>query len=315
MTTVSISDREQGRRGRRLRWSSIAVALSLGAGSLILATPSSAQVNAECVTDGGTTTCTYTEVGHRHFAVPAGVTTIGIVAVGAAGGAGGNGHACGIYGGAAGALGGLGAQAVGNVSVTPGYWYNVFVGGNGGDGGQGEPANSAGGGAGGVGGYNLGSVSAGLGGGGGGCGGGGGGGGGASGVLYGNTALVVAAGEAAGVLRRLAALEVQATPTVPMAKGPRRALEALVAWPAPSATVATAPPAQVAAVGAAECPAAGAGSDRNTVDQVPAGAAGAGGVRLGHPVRRVGCREWSSPTRHRRWRRLPPSQEHPTTRL
>jgi hypothetical protein len=86
------------------------------------------------------------------FTVPAGVTTVEVIAVGGRGGAGGGGTA----------PGGFGAVAIADVAVTPGEVLYVNVGGNGADGNaggaggfngggsSGEPAGSRGGGGGGA---------------------------------------------------------------------------------------------------------------------------------------------------------------------
>jgi hypothetical protein len=85
-------------------------------------------------------TCTYTTVGEDSFTVPAGVTSLHVVAVGVAGSAGGtccNGTA---------SPGGPGSTVSGDIPVTPGtqYWVEAGVGG-----GEGVSAGDAGGGNGG----------------------------------------------------------------------------------------------------------------------------------------------------------------------
>jgi hypothetical protein len=72
-----------------------------------------------CSTSAGVTTCTYSYTGaEQPFTVPAGVSSVHVVAVGAAGGSS-----------ASSIPGGKGARVSGDVSVTPGQTLYVEVGG------------------------------------------------------------------------------------------------------------------------------------------------------------------------------------------
>src|ERR1700709_1324244 len=89
-----------------------------------LATPATATtLPPECAAPGSTVTCTYTYTGaEQQFVVPAGVTSLGVVAVGADGGHSG-------VGAAADVAGGDGAKVDGSLTgVTPGSTYYVEVG-------------------------------------------------------------------------------------------------------------------------------------------------------------------------------------------
>jgi hypothetical protein len=75
-----------------------------------------------CSQSGSTATCTYLFTGSRQlFTVPAGVTSLQVVAVGGQGGSG------------LGGPGGYGAKVAGTLAVTPGNVLYVYVGGNGGN--------------------------------------------------------------------------------------------------------------------------------------------------------------------------------------
>jgi hypothetical protein len=65
-----------------------AAALALGSAAAVsVATGTTAQAASPCATSGTTVTCTYTGAGTYPFAVPSGVTSLDVTAVGAAGGA------------------------------------------------------------------------------------------------------------------------------------------------------------------------------------------------------------------------------------
>ena len=92
------------------------VALTL----LALLVPGSASAAPSCATAAGTTTCTFAPTGAEDtFTVPAGVTSLQVVAIGASGGTA-------FIGGAS---GGRGARVAGALTVTPGATLYVAVGG------------------------------------------------------------------------------------------------------------------------------------------------------------------------------------------
>src|SRR5262245_46190618 len=104
------------------------------AGAMFAVAGAASAASGDCV---GTApvVCTYTATGsEQQFTVPAGVTSLHLVAIGG-------------QGGSAGAAGGFGDRLEGDLAVTPGATLYVEVGGNGADGGFNGGA--AGGGAGG----------------------------------------------------------------------------------------------------------------------------------------------------------------------
>ena len=185
-------------RGRRRLGAACAVAgawFLVGAPGALAASPCG---NAGVLTTAGATeTCTYTTTGQDTFSVPAGVSSLDVIAVGGQGG--GNPHG---YGG------GFGGQVSADLAVQGGAGLYVEVGGNGADGVGGDTTY-----AGGAGGLNGGAV-----GGAGGTstsapdGGGGGGGGGASDLrsapasagLSPDPRLIVAGGGGGGALDEVA---------------------------------------------------------------------------------------------------------------
>lgn len=88
----------------------------------VLAVPgvAGAALPAGCAQSGATVSCAYSS-GTNTFTVPAGISTVHVVAVGGAGGANGTGVS-----------GGHGARAEADLSVTPGETLYAVVGGNGG---------------------------------------------------------------------------------------------------------------------------------------------------------------------------------------
>jgi len=105
--------------------------LALLVGGLLMATP--AHADAICGTGvtvvraGTTASCTYTAVGEAAFTVPAGVTSLDVVAIGARGGDGTGGDG---FGGTPG-VGGRGARVEATLDVTPGDTLYAEVGGPG----------------------------------------------------------------------------------------------------------------------------------------------------------------------------------------
>jgi hypothetical protein len=112
-----------------------------GSGTVSNSAVSSVQVSCMVVVS-------FTTVGAATWTVPAGVTSIQIVATGGGGGGGGTG------GGYIGNLGGNGGVVTATVTVSPGDTLNLFVGGGGGAGGNGD-GGTYGGGAGGGGSTNV----------------------------------------------------------------------------------------------------------------------------------------------------------------
>ncbi len=110
----------------------VAAALA-GAAALTGAAAAPAALPAGCVMSGSAVTCTYIS-GTNAFAVPAGVRTISVLAIGGSGGG----------------AGGLGAAVSGNLGVTPGATLYAAVGANGTVANPGGPATAGGGGSGGV---------------------------------------------------------------------------------------------------------------------------------------------------------------------
>ena len=96
------------------------VALVAAMAALLMAySASPVHAAGSCTTTSGTTTCTFSPTGSEDtFVVPAGVSTIYVVATGAPG-------AVGFFGGSA----GRGAQVSGDLTVTPGQTLYVNVGG------------------------------------------------------------------------------------------------------------------------------------------------------------------------------------------
>ena len=92
------------------------------AGSARLVAQAAAAVPSGCTQSGLNVTCTYT-TGANAFAVPDGVTTLHVVAVGGSGGSTAN--EIGVT------PGGFGARVTDDLSVTPGSTLYAVVGGNG----------------------------------------------------------------------------------------------------------------------------------------------------------------------------------------
>jgi hypothetical protein len=134
--------RRGGRRSRvvAVLLSGVAMAVGLaGVGSAASPCGSAGVLS----TSGATQTCTYTATGEDSFTVPAGVSSLHVVAVGGVGG-GGEDHA-----------GGLGGQAIADVPVQSGALLYVEVAGNGG---PAEVATDSGSGTGGARGFNGGAA-------------------------------------------------------------------------------------------------------------------------------------------------------------
>jgi len=136
--------------------------VSSGSGSSVSTNQSGVSVN--CVNNS----VSFTTAGSYSFTVPAGITSLQIVATGAGGGGGG------LSGTYAGSAGGAGAVVTGSLSVTAGQVLTLFVGGGGGNGTNG-PGDSNG--------YTCGT---------------GGGGGGSSNVDAGNADQIIAGGGGGG---------------------------------------------------------------------------------------------------------------------
>ena len=124
----SVRGRHGGAAGRRRRVGAVpayvvttVAVLVGGAGLALVAQPVSAALPSACTLSGSTVTCTWTS-GSNQFAVPNGVTTLRVLAVGGKGGD--------IVGGPA---GGFGAGVTGDITVTPGTSVFAVVGGNGGN--------------------------------------------------------------------------------------------------------------------------------------------------------------------------------------
>ncbi|MBV9597158.1 MAG: hypothetical protein JOZ87_09845 [Chloroflexi bacterium] len=120
------------RAGVRLPFSArrLAPALVLALAPLLGPTTSVVHADGTCATTGGITTCTYSSIGaEQTFAVPPGVTSINVTAVGGAGGAANLGI-CEGCGGQSPASGGRGAQVAGMLSgLTSGQTLYIEVGG------------------------------------------------------------------------------------------------------------------------------------------------------------------------------------------
>ena len=116
-----------GRRGGRTRSRRLAVAVAAAALGLAgLPAASAFALPSNCAQNVLTVTCTYSSGTHT-FAIPKGVSTVHVVAVGARGGASAPNSA-----GFPAVAGGFGGRVTGDVSVTPGESIFAVVGGNGG---------------------------------------------------------------------------------------------------------------------------------------------------------------------------------------
>jgi hypothetical protein len=123
----------QLRRCRILAYPALVVPLGL-LGVAALAGSAAAALPSGCAQSGSTVTCTFSATGsEQSFAVPAGVSSVTVTAVGGDGGSGGSGDQ-----GASGVAGGFGASVTGSLPVTGGDTLYVEVGGNGQDDGSGQ---------------------------------------------------------------------------------------------------------------------------------------------------------------------------------
>src|SRR5581483_4224468 len=104
----------------------IATAGAIAACGVFASSPAAA-LPPGCSQSGDTATCTYTS-GSNPFSVPAGVSSLHVVAVGGRGGSGAGGPSDSLT---IGAKGGLGAVVSGDIPVQPGATLYAAVGGNG----------------------------------------------------------------------------------------------------------------------------------------------------------------------------------------
>ncbi len=106
---------EGSERGGTGRWRAPVLLVGALSAALLAAGQARAATPSNCQPSGQTVSCSFASFGEQTFAVPAGVSSLKVVAVGAPGGSGGS-------------AGGLGATATASVAVTPGSTLYVEVG-------------------------------------------------------------------------------------------------------------------------------------------------------------------------------------------